>query len=119
MDDGFRVDVSHVDGVATVTAQGEIDMSTAALLEHVLDQFEPCERVVVDLAGVDFMDSTGLAVLVVQSALRLNAGGSLHVSRASMPVRHLLDVAGLDDMIETKVTGQSAPCNLARFSVTR
>ena len=58
--DGLRVDISHVDGLATVAVEGEIDLSTAGILGCALDELEPSERVLVDLAGVDFMDSRGL-----------------------------------------------------------
>jgi len=64
-------------GDATVRLSGELDISTAAALERVLADFavagEP-SRIVMDLRGLRFMDSTGLRLLVTAD-LRLRREG--------------------------------------------
>jgi len=58
--------------VATVTVRGEIDVSTADILSDRLDDLarQDPERLVIDLAEVGFMDSSGLqAMLRVRAAL--------------------------------------------------
>jgi anti-sigma B factor antagonist len=54
------------DGVEVVSVDGEIDIATSPRLLGVLNQVvtEPRGPVVVDLTGVGFMDSTGLALLI-------------------------------------------------------
>ena len=54
------------DGVDVVSVEGEIDVGTASRLIAVLNQsvVEARRSVVVDLSAVDFMDSTGLALLI-------------------------------------------------------
>lgn len=49
------------DGTAVLWAAGEIDMSNAALLSTALEG--TAGRVVVDLTGVEYLDSAGLSVL--------------------------------------------------------
>lgn len=57
-------------GEAHVLAAGELDLATAhALTEAVEAVRERATSVVIDLAGVRFMDSTGLRVLLTLSAV--------------------------------------------------
>jgi len=55
------------DGVAVVRVTGEVDVATCGLLRHSLLRIvtdEDFRGLVVNLAGVRFMDSTGIGVLV-------------------------------------------------------
>jgi len=60
------IDVSKVDSHVVVTVAGEIDVYTAPKLREKLIELvsEGTYDVVVDLEKVDFLDSTGLGVLV-------------------------------------------------------
>lgn len=49
------------------------------LLAHVLDQ-EGRKQIVVDLAGTEFMDSTGLGALISGLKLARLAGGDLRIA---------------------------------------
>ena len=53
-------------GVAIVTIRGEIDISTVdALSEHLANlALKNPQRLVIDLAGVSFIDSSGVSVFV-------------------------------------------------------
>ena len=61
----FRCDVAHDDGTVHVRPAGELDMSTAPAVEQRLTEARGAgvRRIVVDLRGLDFMDSTGLTLL--------------------------------------------------------
>ncbi len=60
------IDVRRVDSTAVVDVKGEIDVYTAPKLREKLIELvsEGTYRVIVNLEGVDFLDSTGLGVLV-------------------------------------------------------
>lgn len=60
------LDVRQVDSHAVVDVKGEIDVYTAPKLREKLIELvsEGSYNVVVNLEGVDFLDSTGLGVLV-------------------------------------------------------
>jgi len=62
----LRLDVSQRDGWAILSVGGEVDVATAPRLrEKLIDLVNGGQhRIVVDLSGVDFLDSTGLGVLV-------------------------------------------------------
>jgi anti-sigma B factor antagonist len=95
--DAFAVHESDVDGVRLVEAFGELDLATAPRLCAALDaaRIHRVKRLVVDLTGVDFCDSTGLRALIGASTEIRVGGGRLAV--ACLPggaVSRLFDMVG-------------------------
>lgn len=88
-------------GRAVVAVSGELDMSTAPALSQsldgVLDQHP--QDVTLDLAGVDFIDSTGLTLLVRTSNALQRHEGALHLTSPTPPVRRVLEIVGLDGLL--------------------
>ena len=97
---GMRVEVTRDGGVVLTTVRGEIDMASAADLGAALDRVPTDEHVVLDLSAVDFMDSSGLAVVLRQAMRRRDAGGTLHLRRPSQSVRRLLVFCCLEHLLE-------------------
>ena len=61
----FHVRITHDRDEVVVAPAGELDLASAALLERELRELPgDVERVVVDLRGVEFIDSTGLRLLL-------------------------------------------------------
>jgi len=62
----ITVRTRHQDGVPVISVTGEIDVYTAPTLRERLNELvaDGEYHLVVDMAGVDFLDSTGLGVLV-------------------------------------------------------
>lgn len=85
------------------TIRGEIDIASTDTLTAVLDKVPNEERLVLDLAAVDFMDSSGLAVVLRQSMRRRDAGGTLHIRRPSVSVQRLLVFCCLEHLLEPEV----------------
>jgi anti-anti-sigma factor len=81
-----------------VEVSGEVDMATAPELRaRLLDAIAEGEgAVVVDLAHVDFMDSSGFAVLVTASQRLRSAGRDLVVRGARAPVLSAMRMTRLD-----------------------
>jgi anti-anti-sigma factor len=88
-----------VDGFKhTLRLTGEVDLSSAELLEDAMRQVCAGRRateLVVDLGGVSFMDSTGLRTLLVGKALCARSGVELRVLPGHARVRRLLEITGL------------------------
>jgi anti-sigma B factor antagonist len=81
-----------------VSVEGEIDLSTVSRLRHAVHEaFEAHpETLVIDLAGVTFMDSTGLHALI-DADHRSRAGGiRLVIMPAAEVVHHPFRLAGVD-----------------------
>ncbi len=84
--------------VARVVVVGEVDLATAAVLRNrllsVLQDRNPTV-VDVDLAGVTFLDCTGLGALVAGYNTAVRSGCQLRVSHTQPFVGRVLEVTGL------------------------
>ena len=85
----------------TLRIEGEIDIATAPQLRDALTVLvdRGARRITLDLAGVRFVDSSGLGVLV--GALRKladNRGGRLLVENVQDGVRKVFEITGLGPM---------------------
>jgi stage II sporulation protein AA (anti-sigma F factor antagonist) len=91
-----------VDGVTVVTVTGEIDHHTSGLLRHALAPEEPSQaaRTVADLAGVDFMDSSGINALIAAHQAHGATGGRLSLAGVRRPVLRTLEIVGLTTLID-------------------
>jgi anti-sigma B factor antagonist len=82
---------------ACVAVAGEVDAYTAPrMLAELLAALETDARLTVDLAGVTFMDSQGLAALLRARQEAERRGGQLRLERVSPRVRKLLELTRLD-----------------------
>jgi anti-sigma B factor antagonist len=87
-----------------ITLTGDLDLSNAPDLEAVLDRVLPVPpgirpgRLVFDLGGLRFMDSSGIALLL-RSASRVTA---VSVERPSDIVRRLLEATGLVEVLHVE-----------------
>ncbi|MEZ5184316.1 MAG: STAS domain-containing protein [Candidatus Nanopelagicales bacterium] len=90
------------EGPATVVeAVGELDLHTAPMLQTELDQAIDAHAalVVVDLGRVDFMDSTGLSVIVATVAALRQQGGALRVVSSSDRITKVFTLTGVDQQV--------------------
>jgi anti-sigma B factor antagonist len=100
MDDALAIEVRQEPGCTTVTAAGEIDISTVTRLrERLFEAAASGHPLVVDLNQVSFIDSVGLALLVGTANRAAAHGGSLRVACARPKIRQLLHLTGLDRRI--------------------
>lgn len=88
------------DGSRTVVhLQGEVDICTASRLRgHLADVMEGdgLAALVLDLSGLEFMDATGLEVLVQARRRAGEQGAQLVLAHPPGIVRRLLEATGLD-----------------------
>ena len=79
--DIFETQVKEVDGFPVIELIGEIDLSTSPVFkQRIYEIIESGKRdVIVDMNGLDFMDSTGLGVLVAALKKTRMEGGSIRL----------------------------------------
>jgi anti-sigma B factor antagonist len=84
------------DGCRVVAVSGELDLAVAGELDELLTRVGgESPLVVVDLAGCEFIDYTGIAV-ILRAHQRLNeGGGGLAVCSPSAQVLRVLSMTGL------------------------
>jgi anti-sigma B factor antagonist len=83
-----------------VIATGEIDLYTAPKLQNdlarIIENAGPAARVVIDMSGVEFCDSTGMNVLLSCLRQLRERGGELELARPRPAIKKILQVTGLD-----------------------
>jgi anti-sigma B factor antagonist len=84
--------------VAVLAASGEVDVYTAPDLDRAITETlgDGRSRLVIDLSGVSFLDSTGLGVLVKGLKGAREADGWLHLVVTAERIRKIFDITGLD-----------------------
>jgi anti-anti-sigma factor len=97
--DEFSIAASDRDGRAHLTLRGELDLATAPELEQLVNELlDGGQEVVVDLRALEFMDSSGIRVLVAAHARAGRSGTRLFVVRpaSGTAVAKIVEVSGLD-----------------------
>jgi anti-anti-sigma factor len=97
-DDDLTADVTYEDGgTAVVRVVGEIDISTVNTVNAALATAagRSPDRVVFDLSGVEFMDSSGIAALLRAR----KTASSIQIRNPSTVVRRLIEMTGLTDIL--------------------
>jgi anti-sigma B factor antagonist len=99
---------SPASGQVVIEVGGEVDMLTSPQLRSaVLDQFEPgkgVELVVLDLDGVTFLGTSGLAVLIEVREAAHTAGVELRLACTARRVLRPLTIAGLVPLFDIHET---------------
>ena len=86
------------EGTLIAVYTGELDHHAArAAIEQTEDLLVlfPCEKLVLDLSELTFMDSSGIALLIRARQRMQELGGTADVCGAAAQARRVLDAAGL------------------------
>jgi len=104
------VHVDDRDGWAVAHVHGDVDMTTAPRLrERVIDLIVGGQpNVVLDLQGVDFIDSTGLGVVVGLLKRTRSQGGDLRLVSTRPALRKVLELTALDHALPMADTVEAA-----------
>jgi stage II sporulation protein AA (anti-sigma F factor antagonist) len=82
-----------------VEIDGELDLETSPTfrnaIEEKLDQYESIKHLILDLKKVNFIDSSGLGVILGRFKRLSQQGGKLSAIHVSDPIRRVLELSGL------------------------
>ena len=85
--EGLWLSAEQHGGVMVVTIRGDLDIVTSGRFDDCLKQARAVsKRIILDLAGVDFMDTSALAVVVGHWKKLKAEGGTLDPGRGALPV---------------------------------
>ncbi|MEH0541771.1 STAS domain-containing protein [Streptomyces sp. B21-105] len=108
--DRLSVEHASVDGIRVVTLRGEIDHDVKdALSEALLSRNgDHTHRIVADLSGVTFLDSSGINVFVQVHQRVSAAEGWLRLAAAQESVARVVQLVGLDSVLSCHSTVEQA-----------
>jgi anti-anti-sigma factor len=94
----FDISIAQHDGISIVRMSGELDLATSDRLSALLGELTD-QTVVVDLAALTFIDSSGIAALVAAKDRLRSAGRELLLTRPQPNVDRVLEMTGLVEWI--------------------
>ena len=99
----------HDDGTVVLAVEGELDLASAPNLKWELAEAmrAKAKRIVLDMSGVTFIDSTALGVLV-GAQRNLEPGHRLAIAGARPDVHAVFELTGLDATFEIHGTLEQA-----------
>jgi len=97
MDEGLKATTAEAHGTSVVVrARGRVDAKTSPqLLDHCLAARPTGGHLVLNLAEVTFLSSTGVGMLLVLAERTKSEGGSLRIAAPSAAVRGPLELLNL------------------------
>jgi len=97
------IDITQQGGTTVVTVSGEVDLQTALRLAAALEEARATAgaSIVVDLSTVDFLDSSGLGVLVTAHRETESAGRQLRLVRPRPAVGKVLTITRMSEVIDS------------------
>ena len=81
----------------TLTVGGRLDTNTSPELEAEM-VLDGVKEVVFDLAGLEYISSAGLRVLMAAQKAMMAAGGSMSVANPNAMVKGVFDMTGLSSV---------------------
>jgi anti-sigma B factor antagonist len=99
-DNRFTVTREIVGASVRLVLTGELDMSTTHVLEDALrEETRDGRTIVIDLDTLDFIDSSGIVVLVQATKAARRSDHTLVMTRGSAPVRRVIEACVLDEFL--------------------
>lgn len=100
------IDISLSPPTATLAAAGELDIFSA---RHVATSLRDslalgCSRIVIDVAGVSFVDASALGVFARLHSDLAVEGGTMEFVATSREFRRLCSIVRLDDVFDLRAT---------------
>ena len=89
------------DGIVKITLAGRMDIAGAQQVDPAFAELTapPRRRVIVDLAGVNFLTSAGIRTLIVNAKALRPQGGKMVLLNPNGIISRVLELAGLDQSI--------------------
>lgn len=106
--DEFVVEVVDLDSSVLVIVRGDVDMVSASRVRTALGEVAVTSDVVIDCAGLLFIDSSGLDLLDEEVRRRESSGGSLRLRNCGYPARQVVELTGLIGLFDND-DGDGAP----------
>ena len=99
----MNIEFQKNDTTLTVLPEGHVDSNSAPRLEAELNaRLDGITSLILDFAGVDYISSAGLRVILAMDQLMAGRGGSLKLIHVGEAVLSILDMTGFLDIIDVE-----------------
>jgi anti-sigma B factor antagonist len=112
----LRTSTRSLRGVVIIDCYGKIVMGeeTALLRQQVKDLLSQSRQVVMNLADVNYIDSSGLGTVVGLYSSARNAGGEIKLAALTGRVKDVLQITKLGSIFEFYTTAEEAAATFHR-----
>ncbi len=100
--------VSHDAGRSIVRVTGELDLATCSDFEAALTAMPAGERIVLDLTGCTFLDSSAIRVVLSSARVAAENGGALTIVTSDPGVLRTLEIANVEARVPIHGTLEAA-----------
>ncbi len=95
----MRIETERIGGTLFIQINGELDLHTSPMfketVEEKLAQYDFIKHLVIDFTNVEFIDSSGLGVILGRFKHMTQRGGRLSAINVSAPLRKVFELSGL------------------------
>lgn len=102
-------DSEYVGCFLKIKLRGEIDHHSAAAIRSAIDSTLFSRRprgLILDMSAVDFMDSSGLGLIMGRYAVMKELGGEISVLDPNPGIEKIMNLAGMERMIKIQHSGE-------------
>ena len=103
-DDADRLVGIEIDAEGVIALSGDLDLASIDPVRVAIGA-SPAPEVRVDVSQVEYMDSSGLSLLIAEHRRLEGEQRKLVLRDPSEPVRQLLRIAGLDEYLHVELVG--------------
>ena len=94
----LNISKSQEGSALTLVLEGRLDTVTSPELEAVVKELGNVDTLVMDIAGLEYISSAGLRVLL-SAQKTMNAKGGMTIKNATEEVMEIFEVTGFDDIL--------------------
>jgi anti-sigma B factor antagonist len=97
----LRIDARHARDRTVLSLHGELDLASAPFLQSEIESVEAADArlVVLDLDDLEFIDSTGLRIILAAHEHAQEHGQMFALTRGSQQVQRIMSITGIDQQL--------------------
>ena len=105
----LSIETDQLQNVSVIKVKGRVDSETAPELDDALTKLlQDNDKIVLNLAGVEYVSSAGLRAIVKAYQRANKSGGNVHLASASKAVEGILLTVGMMQMFKMFSTSEEA-----------